>query len=289
MGDLFNGYSTGAFFDEMFVAPGQPHPHYQRLYERLGELSRADFDERLRLADIAFLYQGITFTVYSAQDGIERIFPFDLVPRIIPQSEWQLLDRGLRQRVTALNMFLHDIYHDQRIIREGLVPAELVLGAASFCDQMVGVDPPRGVYIHINGSDLVRDEHGRYMVLEDNGRSPSGVSYVLENRAAMKRTFPRLFERTGVLPVEHYPQALLETLRSVAPPGVDQPTVVLLTPGVYNSASLRVSASLARNAMQASSCALVTNSSAAWACAMSPGPQITVGQPASSNSPASVP
>jgi uncharacterized circularly permuted ATP-grasp superfamily protein len=236
MGDLFNGYSTGAFFDEMFVAPGQPHPHYQRLYERLGELSRADYDERLRLADIAFLYQGITFTVYSAQDGIERIFPFDLVPRIIPQSEWQLLDRGLRQRVTALNMFLHDIYHDQRIIREGLVPAALVLGAASFCDQMVGVDPPGGVYIHINGSDLVRDEHGRYMVLEDNGRSPSGVSYVLENRAAMKRTFPRLFERTGVLPVEHYPQALLETLRSVAPPGVEQPTVVLLTPGVYNSA-----------------------------------------------------
>src|SRR5262245_24773476 len=236
MGDLFDGYTDDGFFDEMFGAPGQPRQHYQRLYERLSGLSRADFDERIRLADIAFLYQGITFTVYSAQEGIERIFPFDLVPRIIPRTEWQLLDRGLRQRVTALNLFLHDVYHDQRIIRAGIVPAELVLVAESFCAQMVGVDPPGGVYIHITGSDLVRDDQGRYMVLEDNGRSPSGVSYVLENRAAMKRAFPRLFERSGVLPVEHYPQALLETLRAVGPRGVESPTVALLTPGIYNSA-----------------------------------------------------
>jgi len=236
MGDLFDGYTTGGFFDEMFEEPGQPRPHYRRLFERLSELSRDDYDQRIGAADISFLYQGITFTVYSAHEGIERIFPFDLVPRIIPHAEWQMLDRGLRQRVTALNMFLQDVYHEQRILHEGIIPAELVLGAQGFCDLMVGVDPPSGVYIHIVGSDLVRDERGRYLVLEDNGRSPSGVSYVLENRAAMKRAFPRLFERSGVLPVEHYPQALLETLRAVAPRGVDSPTVALLTPGVFNSA-----------------------------------------------------
>ncbi|MBK9710744.1 MAG: circularly permuted type 2 ATP-grasp protein [Kouleothrix sp.] len=236
MANLFDGYSTGGFFDEMFEVPGHPRPHYRRLHERLRELSRDDYDNRLRLADIAFLYQGITFTVYSAHEGIERIFPFDLVPRIIPHGEWQVLDRGLRQRITALNLFLHDVYHDQQILREGIIPADLVLGSQGFCDLMVGVDPPGGVYIHITGTDLVRDERGRYLVLEDNGRSPSGVSYVLENRAAMKRTFPRLFERSGVLPVEHYPQALLETLRAVAPRGVDSPTVALLTPGIYNSA-----------------------------------------------------
>jgi uncharacterized circularly permuted ATP-grasp superfamily protein len=236
MGSLFDDYTDDGFFDEMFDAPGQPRPHYARLYERLRELSRAEFDERIRLADIAFLYQGITFTVYGGQEGIERIFPFDLAPRIIPQAEWQLLDRGLRQRMTALNLFLHDIYHEQRILREGVVPADLALGSQGFCDQMIGVDPPGGVYIHVCGTDLVRDERGRYMVLEDNGRTPSGVSYVLENRAAMKRAFPRLFERYGVLPVEHYPQALLETLRAVAPRGVESPSVALLTPGIYNSA-----------------------------------------------------
>ena len=236
MGNLFDGYTLDGFFDEMFAAPAQPRPHYDRLYHRLSKLSRADFDDRIHLADISFLYQGITFTVYSAQEGIERIFPFDLVPRIIPQAEWQLIDSGLRQRVTALNMFLHHVYHDQKILYDGVIPAALVLGSQGFSPLMVGVDPPGGVYIHITGTDLVRDEHGRYLVLEDNGRSPSGVSYVLENRAAMKRAFPRLFERSGVLPVEHYPQALLETLRDVAPRAADQPTVVLLTPGVYNSA-----------------------------------------------------
>lgn len=236
MPHLFEHYATDGFFDEMFDARRQPRPHYERLFERLDELTRADFEERVQLADIAFLYQGITFTVYSAQEGIERIFPFDLIPRIIPQSEWRVLERGLQQRVTALNLFLHDIYHDQRILREGVVPADLVLGAQGFCDLMVGVDPPGGVYIHITGTDLVRDGEGNYLVLEDNLRSPSGVSYVLENRAAMKRAFPRLFERYGVLPVEQYPQLLLETLRSVAPYSIETPTVALLTPGIYNSA-----------------------------------------------------
>src|SRR5262245_59136453 len=167
MGSLFDGYTGDGFFDEMFAAPGQPRPHYARLYERLSELSRAEFNERIRLADIAFLYQGITFTVYDGQEGIERIFPFDLAPRIIPQAEWQLLDRGLRQRLTALNLFLYDIYHGQRILYEAVVPADLALGSQGFCDQMVGVEPPGGVYIHVCGTDLVRDERGCYMVLED--------------------------------------------------------------------------------------------------------------------------
>ncbi|MCW5852271.1 MAG: circularly permuted type 2 ATP-grasp protein [Anaerolineae bacterium] len=236
MSTMFDAYQTDDFFDEMFQGEGQPRPHYERLYQRLGELSRNDFDERVRRADLAFLYQGITFTVYSAEEGIERIFPFDLVPRIIPRAEWDTLERGLQQRVTALNLFLHDVYHDQRILREGLIPVDLVLGAQGFCAAMMDVDPPGGVYIHITGTDLVRDGEGRYTVLEDNLRSPSGVSYMLENRAAMKRTFPRLFERYSVLPVEQYPQALLETLRAVAPPGGDPPTVALLTPGIYNSA-----------------------------------------------------
>lgn len=236
MGDLFDGYTNDGFFDELFIAPGEPHPHYRRLHKRLSELSREEFDERIRLADIEFLYQGITFTVYGAQEGIERVFPFDLVPRIIPRAEWQVIERGLRQRAIALNMFLHDVYHDQRILREGLIPPETVLGSAGFCDQMIGVNPPGGVYTHVSGTDLVRDGQGRYMVLEDNGRNPSGVSYMLENRAAVKRTFPRLFERYHVQPVEQYPQVLLETLRAVAPRGVDSPSVALLTPGVFNSA-----------------------------------------------------
>lgn len=236
MPSLFDGYLAEDFYDELLDATGKPRPHYQGLYDRLAELSREDFEERVRQADIAFLYQGITFTVYSAQEGIERIFPFDLIPRIIPQTEWQILERGLKQRITALNMYLHDIYHDQRILREGVIPVDMALSSVGFNDKMVGVTPPGGVYIHVTGTDLIRDNQGAYLVLEDNLRSPSGVSYVLENRTAMKRVFPRLFQQYGVLPVEQYPQTLLETLRGVAPYGVDQPTVVLLTPGIYNSA-----------------------------------------------------
>ena len=185
---------------------------------------------------MAFLHRGITFTVYSEDEGVERIFPFDLVPRIIPRSEWDRLERGLAQRVLALNHFLGDIYHDQKILRDRVIPAELVFGARNFRREMVGLDVPGGVYVHITGTDLVRDGQGEYFVLEDNVRSPSGVSYMLENRQAMKRTFPSMFERYGVLAIDHYPQELLQTLRSVAPRDVPNPTVVLLTPGVHNSA-----------------------------------------------------
>ncbi|BCX03156.1 MAG: hypothetical protein KatS3mg053_1094 [Candidatus Roseilinea sp.] len=233
---LDGNYKAGSFFDEMFDNEGRPRPHYQALCADLAGLTHETFDERRRAADISFLYQGITFTVYGSQEGIERIFPFDLIPRIIPRDEWLLLERGLEQRVMALNAFLQDVYHQQRIIRDGRIPAELVFGAKHFRREMVGVRVPRDVYAHVAGIDIIRDERGHYYVLEDNLRSPSGVSYMLENRQAMKRTFARIFEHYGVRPVEHYPQELLNTLRSVAPHPDVEPTVVLLTPGIYNSA-----------------------------------------------------
>ncbi len=233
---LTSNYQLSQFFDEMFAAPGEPRLHYQTLHERFCALSVSDMNEKTRAADISFLYQGITFTVYSQDEGIERIFPFDLIPRIIPRREWDLLERGLTQRVLALNQFLHDVYHDQRIIKDKRIPPELVFGASNFRREMMGITAPRQIYAHIIGTDLIRDHEGNYYVLEDNLRSPSGVSYMLENRQAMKRSFPRLFEQYGVAPIDHYPQELLAMLRSVAPREVPEPTVVLLTPGVYNSA-----------------------------------------------------
>jgi uncharacterized circularly permuted ATP-grasp superfamily protein len=231
------GYDPGAFFDEMFEAPGRPRPHYRILYEQLSRLTVIEFDERRAAVDASFLHQGIGFTVYAKPDeGIERIFPFDLIPRVIPNDEWRMLERGLIQRVAALNSFIHDVYHEQRILRERRIPAELVFGSRNFCRAMIGVDVPRGVYVHVTGVDIVRDEQGQYLVLEDNGRTPSGASYMLENRAAMKRTFAPLFDRYGVLGIDHYPQELLAVLRAVAPAGRLDPTVVLLTPGDQNSA-----------------------------------------------------
>ena len=233
---LDGGYEPGPFFDEMFEAPGRVRPHYQVLAEWLSTVSVDAFEERRRAVDMSFLNQGIRFTVYGEEEGIERIFPFDLIPRVIPRDEWSLLERGLVQRVRALNLFLHDVYHEQRILGDGRIPAELVFGARHFRREMIGLEPPGGVYAHVAGTDIVRDEHGEYLVLEDNLRSPSGASYMLENRAAMKREFAPLFERYGVLGIDQYPQELLAALRSVAPAAAAAPTVVLLTPGVQNSA-----------------------------------------------------
>src|SRR4051794_30147180 len=220
----------------MLEAPGRPRPHYRELYEQLAGLSAAAFEDLRHAAQAAFRDQGIGFTVYGEEEGIERIFPFDLVPRIVPEAEWRALERGLVQRIAALNHFLSDVYHEQRILRARRIPAELVFGSRHFRREMIGVDVPRGVYAHVTGTDVIRDEHGRYLVLEDNLRSPSGVSYMLENREAMKRLFPRLFARYGVLGVDHYPQELLRALRAAAPGGRPDPTVVLLTPGIHNSA-----------------------------------------------------
>ena len=236
MGNLFQGYQPETFFDEMFDLSGEVRAHYEKLLVRYTGMSSQEFQKKRDLADNAFLTQGVTFTVYNDQEGTERIFPFDLIPRIIPRAEWEHVERGLSQRITALNLFLHDIYHDQKIIRDGIVPAEIIHSAAHFRPEFMGFDVPKDIYIHICGTDLIRDHDGNYLVLEDNARSPSGVSYLLENRQAMKRVFPNLFSRYLVRPVDTYCLELLDVLRFIAPDGNPNPTVVLLTPGIYNSA-----------------------------------------------------
>ncbi|WP_019011117.1 circularly permuted type 2 ATP-grasp protein [Deinococcus aquatilis] len=222
------------FFDEMFTPDGQVRPHYQGVEEYISDLGVAEFERRHRLLDLAFRNQGITFTVYGDSQGTERTFPFDPVPRIIPASEWSHVEAGLTQRVKALNAFLRDIYSDAQILGDGVMPAELVYTSAHFRREVHGVQVPQGIYTHIVGTDLIRNEQGEYLVLEDNLRSPSGVSYLLANRQAMTRIYPGMFEAQGVRPVQHYATALLEVLQSVSPR--DNGTVVVLTPGMYNSA-----------------------------------------------------
>ena len=233
---FFRPYDPGRFFDEMLTPDRQIRPHYARFAQRLASMTAAEYEERRRAVDLSFLRQGITFNVYGDQQGAERIFPFDMVPRIIPAREWEHLETGLIQRITALNLFLHDIYHDQHILKDGTIPAHYVLSARHFRREFVNFQVPRNIYIHICGTDIIRDDKGEYLVLEDNARCPSGVSYVLENRRALKRTFPRSFEAIGVRPVEHYPAELLKVLEHIAPEIAPDPTVVLLTPGAHNSA-----------------------------------------------------
>jgi uncharacterized circularly permuted ATP-grasp superfamily protein len=225
-----------AIFDEMHTEAGGVRPHYQAYAEWLAETPADSIVEKRNEADTLFRRAGITFAVYGDETGTERLIPFDIVPRIIPSPEWERLQQGLRQRVTALNAFLHDVYHDQEILRAGHIPAEQVLCNVQYRPEMQGIDLPMDVYAHIAGIDLVRAGKGEYYVLEDNLRVPSGVSYMLEDRKAMMRLFPELFARYSVSPVEHYPDLLLETLRGVAPAGVRDPVVVLLTPGAHNSA-----------------------------------------------------
>jgi uncharacterized circularly permuted ATP-grasp superfamily protein len=236
MKGLFGAYETEGFFDEMFAADGQARPYYAKLLERFSEMDAASFEQKRVLAEKSYIDQGITFTVYSGDEGTERIMPFDLMPRIIPANEWSTIERGLEQRLRTLNLFLHDIYHDQRIVKEGVIPREIIHTAKHYRPELIGLDLPHDIYIHVCGTDLIRGADGRYMVLEDNGRCPSGVSYLLENRQAMKRVFPKLFSRHAVRPVDRYPQELLAALRYVAPGGNPAPTVVVLTPGIYNSA-----------------------------------------------------
>jgi uncharacterized circularly permuted ATP-grasp superfamily protein len=232
----FAGYATAGFFDEMFSADGMLRPHYRKFAARFGDIGRGEFDAKRRDVDALFLRQGITFNVYGDSQGSERIFPFDLMPRIIPAAEWERIEAGLVQRITALNLFLHDIYHEQRILKDGVVPPFYVLSAKHFRREFVNFRVPGDIYVHICGTDLIRGADGTYMVLEDNARCPSGVSYVIENRRAMKRAFPDFFDQTGVRAVDDYPAELLAVLEHIAPAGVGSPTVVLLTPGPHNSA-----------------------------------------------------
>jgi uncharacterized circularly permuted ATP-grasp superfamily protein len=233
---MFESYEAHGLFDEMFDAGGTPRPHYASAAAQLKAMGHGTFTRRAKMADVTFRNQGITFNVYKDGAGVEKIFPFDLVPRIIPADEWDTIERGLTQRITALNLFCQDVYHGQRILKEKIIPAELIYGAKMFRREMFGVDVPRNIYIHICGTDLIRDNKGEYFVLEDNGRTPSGVSYVLENRQVMKRVLPNLFSAYRVRAIEDYPYNLLRTLQHVAPHHADDPTIAVLSPGMYNSA-----------------------------------------------------
>ena len=234
--DLDN-YKTEGFFDEMFVEKDSVRPHYQNLLERLNELSVEEFHQKRQSVDLSFLRQGITFTVYGEKEGTEKIFPFDLIPRIIPNSEWEYVSKGLEQRIIALNLFLKDIYHDQKIIKDGVIPEHIILSAKHYRPEFRNIDVIKDIYIHICGTDMIRNDKGEYLVLEDNARSPSGVSYMLENRQALKRAFPNFFPKAGVRSILDYPSNLLSVLKYIAPESADsQPVIALLTPGVYNSA-----------------------------------------------------
>jgi uncharacterized circularly permuted ATP-grasp superfamily protein len=233
---MLKDYKVNNGFDEMLDPKTGVRSHYDKFVQLFNGLNGAEFEAKRQAVDTAFLRQGVTFNVYGDAAGAEKVFPFDLLPRIIPAKEWEHLERGLAQRITALNLFLHDIYHEQKILKDGVIPEFYVLSARHFRREFVNFNVPKDIYIHICGTDLIRDKDGNYLVLEDNGRCPSGVSYVLENRRALKRAFPQMFENIGVRPVDNYPEELLKSLKYIAPAGVEDPTVVVLTPGAYNSA-----------------------------------------------------
>ena len=232
----FVKYQMDEAYDEMFMPENKARPHYDALYQRILDLTQEELKHRQQEADLSFLHQGITFTVYGRNEGTERIFPYDLLPRIITAAEWETIERGLTQRITALNLFLQDIYHDQRIIRDGIIPPELIFTSQHFRREMRGLRVRRDLYVSVCGTDLVRIPNGEFVVLEDNLRVPSGVSYMLSNRQVSKLVFPRLFSNYGVRPVENYGRALLSTLQHLAPDNRPEPTIIVLTPGVYNSA-----------------------------------------------------
>jgi uncharacterized circularly permuted ATP-grasp superfamily protein len=232
----FSDYQTGSFFDEMFEAGCVPRPAAKALAQLIQTMTDGELQRRQQSAERALLHMGITFNVYGDSAGTERIFPFDLVPRIMGAAEWNLIEQGLRQRIRALNLFIDDIYHEQLILKDGVIPAEIIRTASSFRAQCVGMNPPGGVWCHITGTDLVRDRDGQIYVLEDNLRCPSGVSYVLQNRVVMKRTFPQVFESSRIRPVDDYPGRLRDMLESLSTSDVESVRVVVLTPGIHNSA-----------------------------------------------------
>lgn len=234
--ETFRDYDPGDFFDELFAADGTPRPGAKLLVEKIESLPPGDLAMRQKAAEALLLKMGITFNVYGRQEGTEKIFPFDIIPRIVAEEDWQQIESGLKQRIYALNAFLQDVYNDQKILKDKVVPAELVFSSRTYRPECEGFTPPRGIWCHVTGTDLVRDRDGRFYVLEDNLRCPSGVSYVLENRQVLKRTFPQVFAASRVRPVDDYPSKLLEALEYLAPEHVQAPTIGVLTPGIYNSA-----------------------------------------------------
>lgn len=232
----FGTYRTESFYDECFEADGRPRMSALPIIERIEALPDGELRRRQQSAEAALLQMGITFAVYGSDQGSDRIFPFDVVPRIVEPSDWQHIEGGLKQRVTALNCFLQDIYDEQKILQDKVIPEDLVLSGKSFRPECIGIHPPKGIWCHITGTDLVRHSDGQFYVLEDNLRCPSGISYVLENRQVLKRTFPGLFEALQIRPVDDYPNRLLDALEYLAPETLDSPTVAILTPGISNSA-----------------------------------------------------
>jgi uncharacterized circularly permuted ATP-grasp superfamily protein len=232
----FAEYDPEGFFDEMFAAAGAPRAGAHALTNVIEALPAGEIERRQRSAERALLAMGITFNVYGADEGTERIFPFDLIPRIVSAAEWRTIERGLKQRIRALNLFIDDIYHDRRILKDRVIPDHVLHTAASLRAPCMGLRPPKGIWCHVTGTDLVRHSDGQVYVLEDNLRCPSGVSYVLQNRNVMKRTFPQVFAASRIRPVDDYPSHLRATLEHLAPDGIESPRVVVLTPGPYNSA-----------------------------------------------------
>ncbi len=232
---LLDGYDKGAFFCELMDCATHD-PALALIAQRLSEMDPAELRRRADIAEVELFNQGITFTVYSDKDAIDRILPFDLIPRVLTAKEWDHLERGVRQRVAALNAFIHDVYHGQKILKDGVVPTALVTGNANFRPEMVGLPVPHGTYVHVCGIDIIRDERGEFLVLEDNARTPSGVSYVLENRKMMRRIFPDLLDGIPIRPVGSYGMMLQQALAEIAPADIADPQVVLLSPGIYNSA-----------------------------------------------------
>ena len=224
-------------YHEFYLDDFAPRDHYTPLWEHIRKTGQSALGDKAQAAHLALRTEGVTFTVYSEnEEGIERVWPFDLLPRIIPANEWVPIEAGLKQRVRALNLFLCDLYHKQQILKDGVLPADLIFQGKDFRREIMDIDPPQGIYPHISGIDLIRDETGRYLVLEDNCRTPSGVSYMIENRVVERRILPEFFAKYRVRRVEHYPALLLQALRHLSPRGKDAAEVVLLTPGIYNSA-----------------------------------------------------
>lgn len=232
----FETYEPGDFYDELFNADGIPRLEAQLIVDKIESLPKGGLTLRQKAAEALLLKMGITFNVYGRSEGTEKIFPFDIIPRIVSSRDWQQIENGLKQRIFALNEFIQDIYNDRKILKDNIVPAELVLSSKTYRKECEGFTPPRRIWCHVTGTDVVRDKDGHFYVLEDNLRCPSGVSYVLENRQVLKRTFPQVFEASNVRPVDDYPAKLLEMLEYLAPDNVHEPTIGVLTPGIYNSA-----------------------------------------------------
>jgi uncharacterized circularly permuted ATP-grasp superfamily protein len=232
----FRNYDPERFYDELIDADGLPRPGARLLVERIDAMPPGDLLMRQKAAEALLLKMGITFNVYDDDMGTEKIFPFDIIPRIVSRDDWHQIEAGLKQRIHALNTLIQDVYNDKKILKDRIVPEDLIFTSRTYRKVCEGFTPPRGIWCHVTGTDLVRDKDGRFFVLEDNLRCPSGVSYVLENRQVLKRTFPQVFEDSRVRPVDDYPSKLLEMLQHLVPEHVQRPTIGVLTPGIYNSA-----------------------------------------------------